>query len=251
MQLVFLDAVGWDYDVGTPWERPLGGSQSALCYLTTELARRGHHVSLVCGTSRPRKVHGVECLSLRGNTLPALPEATDAVIVLNGPADLCLPLRSQLADSTLLILWTQHAADQAAMTPLQLLEVRSSWSKIVCVSAWQRNQFQAAFHIGSDRLAVLENAIGPAFERVFADAGELARAKSSRPVLAYTSTPFRGLEVLLDVFPHCRQEFPGAELQVFSSMKVYQQDETADQYQALYQRCRRASCTSARSPSPN
>ena len=42
MNWVFLDFIRWDYDVATPRERPLGGSQSALCYLAAALARRGH-----------------------------------------------------------------------------------------------------------------------------------------------------------------------------------------------------------------
>ena len=41
MNIAFVDSIGWDYDVSTPYERPLGGSQSALAYLAVELARQG------------------------------------------------------------------------------------------------------------------------------------------------------------------------------------------------------------------
>ena len=37
MNLTFLDTIAWDYDVATPMTRPLGGSQSVLCYLAVEL----------------------------------------------------------------------------------------------------------------------------------------------------------------------------------------------------------------------
>src|SRR5262249_8317911 len=56
LNIAFFDAMRWDYDVSTPHERPLGGSQSALSYLSVELARRGSRVTLYCGTSRPREV---------------------------------------------------------------------------------------------------------------------------------------------------------------------------------------------------
>lgn len=46
MRLTFVDPCRWDYDVDTPFERPLGGSQSALAYLTAALAGRGHDVVL-------------------------------------------------------------------------------------------------------------------------------------------------------------------------------------------------------------
>ena len=64
------------------------------------------------------------------------------------------------------------------------------------------------------------------------------RAKGSRLILSYTSTPFRGLDVLIHVFPEVRREFADAELQVFSSMKVYQQDEPGDGYEPIYNWCR-------------
>jgi hypothetical protein len=41
MNIAFVDWIGWDYDVSAPYERPLGGSQSALAYLAVALARRG------------------------------------------------------------------------------------------------------------------------------------------------------------------------------------------------------------------
>src|SRR5688572_33444330 len=33
MNWIFLDGIPWDYDIETPLVRPLGGSQSCLCYL--------------------------------------------------------------------------------------------------------------------------------------------------------------------------------------------------------------------------
>lgn len=46
LRIVFLDPIEWDYVIDTPRVRPLGGSQSALCYLAEELAKRGHAVAL-------------------------------------------------------------------------------------------------------------------------------------------------------------------------------------------------------------
>src|SRR5436190_17314187 len=57
MNWIFLDSIEWDYDVATPMERPLGGSQSALCYLASALARRGHAVATLTATKIPRVVN--------------------------------------------------------------------------------------------------------------------------------------------------------------------------------------------------
>jgi glycosyltransferase involved in cell wall biosynthesis len=95
-------------------------------------------------------------------------------------------------------------------------------------------------HYGLDpaRVSVHRNAIAPCFEGLFSGRDELARAKGSQLTLCYTSTPFRGLDVLLSAFPEVQVEFPEAELEVFSSMKVYQQDEPGDAFAPLYDRCR-------------
>jgi glycosyltransferase involved in cell wall biosynthesis len=238
MNIAFLDAVGWDYDVSTPYQRPLGGSQSALTYVATELARRGSSVTLFCGTSWPREVMGVKCVPTQNIPVDALNQPFDAFIVLNGPADLGARLRSMVAATTPLVLWTQHATDQPAMQPMHRSEVRQGWDAVVCVSDWHRTTTITQFGLDPARVSVRRNAIAPCFERLFSNGDELADAKAARLILSYTSTPFRGLNILVHVFPEVHRVFPTAELEIFSSMKVYQQDEPGDEYAPLYQQCR-------------
>ena len=46
--LCFVDMMGLpDYDCDTPYERPLGGTQSALCYYAEHLAQAGHTVTVL------------------------------------------------------------------------------------------------------------------------------------------------------------------------------------------------------------
>jgi glycosyltransferase involved in cell wall biosynthesis len=87
---------------------------------------------------------------------------------------------------------------------------------------------------------VLRNGISPAFTGLFADGESVLAAKARPPVLAYTSTPYRGLDVLLEAFPRIRKEVPGARLKVFSGMAVYQMAaaEEEQRFGALYRRCR-------------
>src|SRR5262249_29880168 len=54
------------------------------------------------------------------------------------------------------------------------------------------------------------------------------------PVLAYTSTPFRGLAVLLTAFPAIRTAVPDCRLRIYSSMGVYQVPDADDDYRVLY-----------------
>ena len=62
MDIVFIDSTSWAaYDPDTPFERPLGGTQSAVCYLAPELAKLGHRVTLASRAAEPKLVRGVRC----------------------------------------------------------------------------------------------------------------------------------------------------------------------------------------------
>ena len=237
MNWVFIDALGWDYDVQTPLVRPLGGSQSALCYLTAALARRGHNVTLVTGTKNPRVAQGVQCLH-RQEVPAELFAAEGALIVaLNDSGLTAHQLRRELPFPVRLILWTQHAHDQPAVGPLHQPAVQQLWDRVVCISDWQRQMYVERVGVRADKIDVLRNAISPAFTRLFASAADLAAAKSPPPRLVYTSTPFRGLDVLVNCFPEIRRRHPACRLSVYSSMAVYQTAAADDEYAPLYARC--------------
>lgn len=234
MHWIFLDLIEWDYDVETPLVRPLGGSQSALCYLATALAERGHSVTTLTGTSQPREVGQVRCLGYR-QFPPQLFHAPGTIaVLLNGPADMAVQIRPLLPVGVPLVLWTQHAHDQPAMQPLLQPACPGLWDRIVCISQWQRSMFAQQLGVPAAHLEVLRNAIGPAFQGLFRDAEELEHVKAGPPRLAYTSTPFRGLELLLSCFPAIRQQHPECQLDVFSSMRVYGTEGPQDAYQHLY-----------------
>jgi len=89
-------------------------------------------------------------------------------------------------------------------------------------------------------MKVLRNAIAPTFAGLFAEGECITVQKTMPPVLAYTSTPFRGLDLLIAAFPQIRAAVPDARLRVFSSMRVYQSSAAEDEkaFGALYRRCR-------------
>ncbi|MBD2125285.1 glycosyltransferase family 4 protein [Microcoleus sp. ZQ-A2] len=237
MRIAFIDPITWEYNIASAYQMPMGGSESALCYLAEALAKQGHQVFLLNNTSVPGKSRGVICLPL--NTVPQqILQSLDAVIVLKvaGQGTHIKPL---IAENTRLILWTQHAHDQPSVQTLQNPVERDIYDGIALVSDWQRDRFHENFGINLTRIGVLRNAIAPSFCGLFSDSIPILTHKSKPPILAYTSTPFRGLDILLDVFPRIRSAVPGTRLKVFSSMKVYQVAEAEDEseYGSLYRRC--------------
>src|SRR5438094_692251 len=119
MNWVFLDFNRIDFDVATPEERPLGGSQSALSYLARALARRNQRGTTLTGTTKPRDVAGIRCL--RYDDIPAEVFApAETIVAVNcGPADIAQQIRSAVAPPRRLVLWTGHAHDQPAVQSLR------------------------------------------------------------------------------------------------------------------------------------
>ena len=101
----------------------------------------------------------------------------------------------------------------------------------VYVSHWQYEKFRYVYQIPTENAYVIKNAIDP-IEFV-------KRSKEDKLKLIYTSTPFRGLDVLLDCFELLNKD--DIELDIYSSTLVYGSGyarHVGDQYQHLFDRAK-------------
>ena len=238
LRLAFFEPANWDYVIDTPRSRPLGGSQSSLCYLAEELAKLGHDVTLLNQTKTPRRSRGVNCFNF---TQIPITECSyfDAIIVLNVSLQhLAGQIRNGTQGRTRIILWCQHNADQPGVKDLADPAAHDAWDAFVHVSEWQAEGYRQAFGVKPERTTIIGNAISPVFENLYPRPDTIASQKPWPPVLCYTSTPFRGLDVLLEAFPRIRAAIPGTTLKVYSSMNVYGIPAEQDAYAPLYERCR-------------
>ena len=230
MKILFVNLSGLRFTVATPDIEPLGGTESALCYLARQLAKNGHQISLV--TRQPdgdasTLIMGVRHLprSVLLNAEFLTAESFDAIIVSNGPV--AGPTLRAMAPHSFLLLWDHLAPDHPTIGGLAEPVARDSFDGFVYVSEWQKRVTEQSFGFQKPS-AVIGNGFAPAFENMFASPAELLAAKENRA--AYTTTPFRGLHILLDVMKGLST---GTKLDLYSSMKVYQAA-ADDQYAPLY-----------------
>jgi len=225
MHIVFIDRVPWPYRIDAPLTRPIGGTQSAVCYLMMALAARGVRVSFI-NNAEPHTHAGVTAL---GNTFPAIAiQDADVFVHLNDstvkyPLELAAaaPKKSKRGKK---ILWQHFAPDQPAAQPLMDLQALKTWDAVVFVSQWQEQQYLKQFPALTETpCVILRNAISPAFENLFEGLPVLA-CKTAAPRLAYASTPFRGLNRLMLAWPQIYTAHQAAELQIFSDMKLYEME---------------------------
>ncbi|MCM2441747.1 glycosyltransferase family 4 protein [Agrobacterium vitis] len=230
MNFLFLDTSGIDYDPETPMQKPLGGTQSAIAYLSEELVKAGATVTLMNNPSRERVVKGVRLVESSTIGREGF-DQFDIVVVVS--VALGVKFRQVVPKHIPMVLYCHHAADQVSVSTLRNAEERAVWDAFVMVSDWQLNDYAKVFGVEPTRAAVIGNAVSPAFlERPLQPAWFEIGAP---PVLTYTSTAFRGLEILLLAFPSIRARLSGAELKIFSGININTADGLNDPNAYLYE----------------
>ena len=230
LTFAFYQPHSLDYDGSTPREHGLGGTESAVVYLAEALAQRGHRCIVFNGCSRGGHVHGVEYARWESLPTRCVGDRPDVLVAVRSWETI-----GRLRLAPLQIFWTGDAFDQPFVQALSQSEARAEIDLFMLQSDWQVATYQT--HHAVPPAQVVKTSLGVAVS------AEAARATSSgvRPRrLAYVSTPFRGLDVLLDLFPRIRDGCPDAELHVFSSMRVYGLSAADDeaQFDALYRKAR-------------
>ncbi|MEK6936678.1 MAG: glycosyltransferase family 4 protein [Nanoarchaeota archaeon] len=226
MKIGFVNLTPLVYDVETPLSSPLGGSESAMCYLAQHLSTAGHEITLFRKSNGEFNKSGVTHLPIN----KIKDELLDFLIIQNTPFS-APKIKKIISRKTNMIFWSQHAADQKAVESLKNNDVLKIFDKIVLVSEWQKKNYLEMFGIEENKIEIKRNAISPAFENLKGIKKEWS--------MAYTSTPFRGLNLLPEIFEKARKIRPDAALSVFSSMKIYQANMQAEkEFEWLYNKCR-------------
>ena len=135
------------------------------------------------------------------------------------------------ADTTKkLVYWNQLSYDQQAVQALQNQNVIDQIDQFVFVSHWQAEKFRQLFNIPGYKTTVIKNACIGVEQR--------QTVKKDKLKICYTSTPWRGLDVLLQAWEILQPQ--DCELHVFSSTKIYGKDfaiSSEGNYQELYDKC--------------
>ncbi len=135
------------------------------------------------------------------------------------------------------IYWNQLSYDQAAVQFLRDIGYLDAIKSFVFVSHWQAESFRKMFNIPSNKIHVIQNAcigVKPVLEPEPGDQRSKEKIK-----ICYTSTPWRGLNVLLGAWKLLNRD--DCELHVFSSTKIYGEQFAAEHeshYDPLYKLCK-------------
>lgn len=184
--------------------RPLGGTESSVIRLAEALQSKGVDAYITTPFENPPL------------TSPRyIPEKS---LWLLGGVDLRVVIRDWRAalarvPTKLQFFWSGDAYDQPINIGIGDKRIAALFHKLLAVSEWQKETTSKASGFPEDKISILRNGIHlPFFEK------SLER-KPYR--LIYTSTPYRGLIHLVNLFPKIREAVPEAELIICSGYEVY------------------------------
>jgi len=129
------------------------------------------------------------------------------------------------------IVYQELSYDQPNVQLMNNKEFVDTVDHFVFVSHWQYEKFRQVFNVPEHKCSVIKNAIDPIEWK--------ERKKEDKIKLIYTSTPWRGLNVLLKSIEIIGRN--DIELHVYSSTKIYGDDfynQTKDIYEPLFDKAR-------------
>ena len=143
-----------------------------------------------------------------------------------------------LQEDKIRIFWAHDLAQDPESAKFRDRSFQEMFHKFVFISNWQYSQYQLVHGIPyNTKCIVLESGIEPAFGAMNAEDIHLEKDRDIIR-LVYTSTPQRGLNILVPVFEKLAETHSNIHLDVFSSFKIYGWDDADKQYEPLYDRIR-------------
>ncbi|BCY17937.1 hypothetical protein hrd7_17860 [Leptolinea sp. HRD-7] len=197
-----------------PELNPVGGSETAAIRLAGALRSMGHSVRLITDI----------------NQIPLL--SCEVFISLR----LWQVFHDGYYPGKINYLWCQDDFNQNIVEQLRdpniALPVYNRLNGLFMLSTYQQVQWIRNLNLMVEKIIPTTNGIP--LEKFNVDTTTL---RSRKPWCYYSSTPFRGLDKLLQAWPDVNKAIPDARLHLFTSMKVYNTDET-DDYKRLYELAR-------------
>lgn len=126
------------------------------------------------------------------------------------------------------VLWQHVNTDQRVAQGLHDSSFVSQLAKIVFVSDWQKSKFIKEFNLPVEKCTTIRNSIDPIEWK--------EKRKEDKLKLIYTSTPWRGLHLLVESFRLLNRQ--DIELDVYSSTVIYGSNFMKNDYKWLYHVCR-------------
>ena len=207
-KILFISDGDWNYT--TINNKPLGGTPSAVYFLTKELSNE-YNVGVM--------TKGVITKNTISNTLEYLPFSIQNIKDFNPDIIIHTSKPHMLIDEfndKRHILWIQHDINVAFVKQLFLNKsLINKLDKFIFVSNWQKNRFIQNFKLLPNKCFVMQNAISDILHKKLSLEPPVNKDKT----LIYISLPYRGLLPAYHLFSKIKTYIPDIKFKIFSSFE--------------------------------
>jgi glycosyltransferase involved in cell wall biosynthesis len=193
---------GLPFDGRTPFERSLGGSESAVVFMARELARRGHRMHVYCRCETPGECDGVVYHDLTDFGEFVETGECDVFICCRHLRGLTAPVRSKAN-----VLWNHDVMVKPVAG--HVMSLMYKLDRLFVLSEFQKKQFRRHLDVPEDRYIVTRNGV----DLALVDESIAGVGRDPNRVI-YTSRPERGLDVLLTMWPEMKERRPDLKLAI-------------------------------------
>ena len=223
MKIAILTTSVDNLTLDTPYNKALGGTESAVCYFIEEMKLRNHEIIFFTKINQEIIIKGVPHIpaNLFMQYINSKKIEFDIFIVSCNVAELFQVKLTLNNPNTLYCLWTGHDIDQLASTLLDDSKSRDYIDIFIFVSNWQRERYLRKWEIPYYKTIIMRNGIGKPFEQ-YLDMPLYKKSKS----MAYCSIPWRGLALMEPIFKEIKESHKDSQLNIYSGMNIYNTQDT-------------------------
>lgn len=204
MKIAFFPEQMASFHGKTLEEKPLGGMETAVIRLAEALQDLGHQVTVFSKHENPPLT---KPLYLPFTSLQHLGEV-DCFVGIRDWRTCFLPIKAKK-----IFYWTGDSYDLPQNFGIGDKRVVNKIDRLLAVSAWHAEKLTYLSGFPKEKAYVLRNGVhAPYFEET---------VEKNRFRLIYSSTPYRGLKYLPQIFTKLKEKHPQIELHIFSDYKVY------------------------------
>ncbi len=220
MKILLYDS-GSQYNLNTPYNKPLGGSETSLLLIAKGLSELNHQIVLLT-TSTEIKESNSNLIRDNINYFSQYAELSDVIICSrNVPYDI-MPF----VGNKKIYYYSHDAYDQQNVQWMMNQNSTTILNRIFCVSDWQKNSFIKYFNVNENILKVVGNPIDLSLYNGFTDRDPHR--------FIFASIPYKG-ENLASLFNDiCIQSKKDLSLHVYSSFAMYDNINEDKNYEEMF-----------------
>jgi glycosyltransferase involved in cell wall biosynthesis len=147
----------------------------------------------------------------------------------------------ELDETKIRIFWAHDLPEDPESEKFKDQKFKDAFHQFVFISNWQYDRYQLVHGFPYDeRSIVLETGVDFSVEeKIVAVPYVKEKCDEQLTRVVYTSTPQRGLHLLVPAFESIAAKHPNAHLDVFSSFKIYGWEDRDKQFEPLYDQIRK------------